>query len=104
MLVQESVADRFVELLVDKTRRVNYGDPFDAAMDMGTVIDEASAQRFETVVYEAVAAGARLLVGNVRRGALYSPTVLDRVTPDMGVVRHETFGPGLSRDPLQDRG
>jgi aldehyde dehydrogenase (NAD+) len=87
------VADRFVELLVDKTRRVNYGDPFDASVDMGTVIDEASARRFETVVCEAVAAGARLLVGNVRRGALYSPTVLDRVTPDMGVVRHETFGP-----------
>ena len=37
--------------------------------------------------------GARLLVGNVRRGALYSPTVLDRVTPSMTVVLHETFGP-----------
>jgi aldehyde dehydrogenase (NAD+) len=93
MLVQEAVADRFVELLVEKTRAVKYGDPFDPAMDMGTVIDEPSARRFETVVNEAVAQGARLLVGNVRRGALYSPTVLDRVTPDMTVVRHETFGP-----------
>ena len=93
MLVQESVADRFVELLVEKTRAVKYGDPFDPAMDMGTVIDEPSAQRFEAVVNEAVSGGARLLVGNVRRGALYSPTVLDRVTPDMTVVRHETFGP-----------
>ena len=43
MLVQESVADRFVELLVEKTRAVRYGDPFDPAMDMGTVIDSASA-------------------------------------------------------------
>jgi aldehyde dehydrogenase (NAD+) len=93
ILVQESVADRFVELLVEKTRAVKYGDPFDPTMDMGTVIDEASARRFEVVVNEAVAAGARLLIGNVRRGALYSPTVLDRVMPDMGVVRHETFGP-----------
>jgi aldehyde dehydrogenase (NAD+) len=93
MLVQESVADRFVELLVEHTRRVKYGDPFDASMDMGTVIDEPSARRFEAVVNEAVAAGAKLLAGNVRRGALYSPTVLDRVTPDMNVVRHETFGP-----------
>jgi len=93
MLVQEGVAERFVELLVEKTREVKYGDPFDAAMDMGTVIDEPSARRFEAVVDEAVAAGARLLVGNIRRGALYSPTVLDRVTPDMNVVRHETFGP-----------
>jgi phosphonoacetaldehyde dehydrogenase len=93
MLVQESVADRFIELLVEKTRAVKYGDPFDPSMDMGTVIDEPSARRFEAVVNDAVAAGARLLVGNLRRGALYSPTVLDRITPNMAVVRHETFGP-----------
>jgi phosphonoacetaldehyde dehydrogenase len=93
MLVEESVADRFVELLVEKTRAVRYGDPFDPATDMGTVIDEAAAMRFEAVVNEAVAGGARLLIGNVRRGALYSPTVLDHVTPQMTVVRQETFGP-----------
>ena len=93
ILVQASVADRFVELLVERTRAVKYGDPFDPAMDMGTVIDEPSARRFEAVVSEAVADGARLLIGNVRRGALYSPTVLDRVAPNMTVVRHETFGP-----------
>lgn len=93
ILVQERVADRFVELLLEKTRAVKYGDPFDAQMDMGTVIDERSARRFEAVVNDAVAAGAELLFGNIRRGALYSPTVLDRVRPDMEVVRHETFGP-----------
>lgn len=93
ILVQASVADRFVELLVERTRAVKYGDPFDPTMDMGTVIDEPSARRFEAVVNEAVADGARLLIGNVRRGALYSPTVLDRVNPRMTVVRHETFGP-----------
>ena len=93
ILVQHSVADRFVELLVEKTRAVRYGDPFDPGMDMGTVIDERSARRFESVVNEAVAGGARLLAGNVRRGALYSPTVLDQVAPQMTVVREETFGP-----------
>jgi phosphonoacetaldehyde dehydrogenase len=93
MLVQDSVADRFVDALVEKTRAVKYGDPFDPEMDMGTVIDEPSARRFEAVVNEAVAGGAKLLVGNIRRGALYSPTVLDRVTPDMSVVKNETFGP-----------
>jgi aldehyde dehydrogenase (NAD+) len=93
ILVQESVADRFVELLVEKTRAVKYGDPFDPAVDMGTVIDESAARRFEALVNEAIAAGARLLIGNVRRGALYSPTVLDRVRPEMTVVREETFGP-----------
>ena len=93
MLVQESVLDRFVELLLERTRAVKYGDPMDPATDMGTVIDEAAARLFEARVNDAVARGARLLYGNERRGALYSPTVLDRVTPDMPLVRQETFGP-----------
>jgi phosphonoacetaldehyde dehydrogenase len=93
ILVHQAVADRFVELLVEKTKAVKYGDPFDPKTDMGTVIDEAAATRFEAVVNEAIANGAKLLVGNVRRGALYSPTVLDHVRPEMTVVREETFGP-----------
>jgi len=62
-------------------------------MDMGTVIDSAAAQLFEARVQEAVSQGARLLVGNQRQGALYAPTVIDNVRPDMAVVREETFGP-----------
>jgi len=93
MLVHESVADHFTELLLEKTRAIRYGDPMDESMDMGTVIDEAAAMHFEAVVNEAIAQGARLLAGNIRRGALYSPTVLDRVDPAMRVVRQETFGP-----------
>ena len=71
----------------------SYGDPFDPANDMGTVIDEAAARLFEARVDEAVAQGARLLAGNRRDGALYSPTVLDHVRPEMTLVREETFGP-----------
>lgn len=93
MLVHESLADRFVELLVEKTKAVKYGDPMDPNVDMGTVIDEEAAIYFETVVNEAIAAGATLKCGNIRRGALYSPTVLDHVTLDMRVAREETFGP-----------
>lgn len=93
MLVQESVADRFVELLVEKTRALKHGDPMDPATDVGTVIDEAAARQFEAVVNEAIAAGARLLHGNVRDGASYSPTVLERVSPEMTVAKRETFGP-----------
>jgi putative phosphonoacetaldehyde dehydrogenase len=93
MLVHEKVADRFVELLVAKTRAWKYGDPSDPAMDMGTVIDEPAAQLFEARVNEAVSQGAKLLAGNVRKGALYSPTVIDRVDPAMAVAKQETFGP-----------
>jgi phosphonoacetaldehyde dehydrogenase len=93
MLAQESVAGRFTELLLEKSRALKYGDPMDPDTDMGTVIDEAAARSFEEKVNEAVAQGARLLYGNIRAGALYSPTVLDRVDPQMRVVREETFGP-----------
>ena len=93
MLVHESVADRFVEMLLAKTQAWTFGDPMDAKVEMGTVIDEAAAKLFEARVNEAVAQGARLLAGNQRQGALYSPTVLDRVDPGMTVVKQETFGP-----------
>ena len=93
MLVHEAVANAFVEQVVEKTRAWKHGDPMDKTNDMGTVIDESAAVFFERRVNEAVAQGAKLLVGNQRRGALYSPTVIDRVTPDMRVAKEETFGP-----------
>jgi len=93
LLVHEAVAARFTELVVEKTRAWRFGDPSDATLDMGTVIDEGAARLFEARVNEAVAQGARLLVGNVRDGALYSPTVLDQVRPEMTVAMQETFGP-----------
>jgi len=93
MLVHEAVADAFVEQVVTKTRAWRYGDPSDKAMDMGTVIDEPAAKLFEARVNDAVAQGAKLLVGNERRGALYAPTVVDRVRPEMLLVKEETFGP-----------
>ena len=93
MLVQEAIAERFTGLLLEKSRAVSYGDPMDPKMDMGTVIDEPAARSFEARVHEAVEQGARLLYGNIRAGALYSPTVLDRVRPEMTLVKQETFGP-----------
>src|SRR6201996_8734495 len=78
IIVQKSIAARFTELVVEKTREWTYGDPFDASNQMGTVIDEAAARLFEVRVNEAVAQGARLLVGNQRKSAFYAPAVLDR--------------------------
>jgi len=93
MLVHASIAERFVEALLAKTQALKYGDPMDPATDMGTVIDEAAARSIEEKVNDAVARGAKLLCGNIRKGALYSPTVLDHVKPEMPVVKYETFGP-----------
>jgi putative phosphonoacetaldehyde dehydrogenase len=93
ILVHEKIASAFTEVLVQKTKQWTYGDPLDPKVDMGTVINETSAKHFESLVNDAVAEGARLLAGNKRSGAQYSPTVIDKVRSDMDVVKHETFGP-----------
>ena len=93
MLVHRDVADEFVEKLVAKTKAWTFGDPMNPRLEMGTVIDEPAARLFEARVDEAISQGARLLAGNERQGALYPPTVIDRVDPKMTVVMQETFGP-----------
>jgi len=93
MLVHEKVAQDFTDLVLAKTHAWSHGDPADGNTLMGTVIDEQAAMLFEARVNEAVSQGARLLCGNQRRGALYAPTVIDQVRPEMTLVREETFGP-----------
>ncbi len=93
MIVHEAVADRFAELLVEKTRKVKAGDPMDPDTDMGTVIDEEAARYCEDMTNDAIRAGAKLLHGNQREGALYHPTVVDHVPYDCKLVKWETFGP-----------
>ena len=93
MIVHEAIADRFAELLVEKTKKVKFGDPMDPTVDMGTVIDEDAACYCEDMVNDAVRAGAKLLHGNQRKGALYAPTVVDHVLYDCRLVKWETFGP-----------
>ena len=74
----------------------------DPNVDMGTVIDEAAAKLFERARERGRARRARkLLAGNERSGALYSPTVIDRVHPEMNVVQRGDLRPGLAGHPLQ---
>ncbi|MGH6938823.1 phosphonoacetaldehyde dehydrogenase [Hypericibacter sp.] len=93
MIIHEAVADEFVEKLLAKSKAWKYGDPADPKTEMGTVIDEAAARYCENMTNDAVTKGARLLFGNIRKGALYSPTVLDHVPLDCPLVKQETFGP-----------
>ena len=93
MLVHHSVRQRFTDLVADKTKAWSFGDPANPKVEMGTVIDEEAARLFESRVKEAVSQGARLLAGGQREGALFAPTVIDQVRPEMTVVREETFGP-----------
>ncbi|MBN9689928.1 MAG: phosphonoacetaldehyde dehydrogenase [Verrucomicrobia bacterium] len=93
ILVQEGIAAEFTRRLVERTREYVCGDPMNEATKVGTVIDEPNAVYLETVVREAVAAGAKVLVGGERRGALLSPTVIADVPRDCRMVVCESFGP-----------
>jgi putative phosphonoacetaldehyde dehydrogenase len=95
VLCVESVADDLAVLVTEKAKKLKYGDPMNPHTDVGTVINEQAARLFEARVNDAVEHGAKLLYGNDRQGAVYSPTVLDFVPPDCELVREETFGPPI---------
>ena len=93
ILVVNRVADEFAELVVERAKKLRCGDPMDPATDIGTVINEVAATLFESRVSKAVASGAKVLYGQRRQGALFSPTVVDHVPFDCELVHEETFGP-----------
>ncbi len=95
ILVVDSVADAFAELVVKKAKALKAGDPTDPATDVGTVIHEDAAKLFQQRVIDAVDAGATLLHGNDRQGAVFPPTVVDHVPWDSELVMEETFGPAI---------
>jgi len=95
ILVIESVADAFVSIVIEKAKKLKAGDPSDPATDVGTVINEKSAVMFQRRVDDAVARGAVLRHGNDRKGAIFPPTVVDKVPFDCELVREETFGPAI---------
>ncbi|MBI1839424.1 MAG: phosphonoacetaldehyde dehydrogenase [Verrucomicrobia bacterium] len=93
ILVHESIEKEFTRRLVEKTREYVCGDPMDEATRVGTVIDEQSAIYLDTVVKEAIAAGAKVLTGGERKGALFPPTVIANVPRFCRMVDCESFGP-----------
>jgi putative phosphonoacetaldehyde dehydrogenase len=93
ILVQDGIAPEFTRRFVERAKEYLCGDPMDEATRVGTVIDEASAKQLEAVLLEAVAAGARVLSGGRREGALLHPTVLADVPRDCRMVMCESFGP-----------
>lgn len=102
VLCIDSVGDDFAKLVTEKASKLRYGDPMDPDTDVGTVINEKAAMLFQSRVNDAIEKGARLLYGNDRRGALYSPTVLDHVPADCELVVEETFGPPIPIIRIRD--
>lgn len=93
ILCQESVADRFVPLVLERAKRLRFGDPMDPSTDLGTVVHARAAELFEKRVYLAEAMGAKVLYDPGRKGALLPPIVVDHVPHESDLVMQETFGP-----------
>ena len=93
ILVQESVADEFVMLLLEKAKALKFGNPMDPQTQLGCVISASAAELFEQRVIEAEQLGAKVLYHPPRDGALLPPIVVDHVPHDCGLVMQETFGP-----------
>ncbi|WP_271424591.1 NAD-dependent succinate-semialdehyde dehydrogenase [Aequorivita sinensis] len=96
LIVDESIAEEFVEKLVVKVRELKSGDPLDQETYIGTLAREDLAKDIEKQVNDSIKAGAKLVVGGKRQGAYFEPTVLTNVTENMAVFKEETFGPALS--------
>ncbi|WP_420857568.1 phosphonoacetaldehyde dehydrogenase [Marivivens marinus] len=93
ILVQESVADRFVPKVLEKAKAIRFGDPQDPATELGCVIHAQAAELFEKRVYMAAEQGAKVLYDPGRKGALLPPIVVDHVPHESELVMEETFGP-----------
>ncbi|WP_455372725.1 phosphonoacetaldehyde dehydrogenase [Limibacillus halophilus] len=93
ILVQEKVHEAFVPLVLEKAKRIKFGDPMDPETDLGTVVHEKAAKTFEARVYDAAEKGAEVLYDPGRNGAVLPPIVVDRVPHESELVMEETFGP-----------
>ena len=94
------VRPAFVDLLVEKTRRIKVGNPLDRDVWLGPVINEAAIRTYEQAVERARRDGGRILAGGRRltqepfdRGYFVEPTIIDGLTPDHPLFSQELFVP-----------
>ena len=98
--VEQSVAERFTQLCVEKTRKLRLGSPADPESDVGPMIRERELEKVEQQLRDAEQRGARILTGGNRRPDLgpnfLEPAVVINVDHSMQLMREETFGPVLA--------
>jgi len=101
VLVHESIADRFVELVAAQAPKYQPGDPLDARTVMGAIVDETQLKTVLGFIEAGRADGARAITGGRQArsdsGGFYvEPTVFDGATNQMRIAREEIFGPVMS--------
>ena len=105
--VQESVKDKFVDLLLKKLKKVKVGDPTDPSTDIGPLISSSHRERGEGYIERGVKQGGKLLEGGGRpklrgmeNGFFLNPTVIYTENQKSDIVQEEIFGPVFSVLPF----
>ena len=96
--VMETIADDFIDAVVEEAKKVRLGDPMNGKTDMGPMVSQLQLQKSITKVKNAKTEGARLLCGGDRpdqfdKGYFFQPTVFDNIDSQMEMMNVETFGP-----------
>jgi succinate-semialdehyde dehydrogenase/glutarate-semialdehyde dehydrogenase len=102
--VQRGIYDRFVKLLVEKTKAMKVGEGFEPDVQIGALIDENAVKKAEEHVADAVKRGAKLLCGGKRvdrAGYFFEATVLADVPKDGLCMKEETFAPVAAVTPFE---
>ena len=102
IFAQNDVYGDFIDALKPAVENLTTGNPLDEDVKMGPMIRASDAERVESWVQEAVAAGASVVTGGTREGTMYSPTILADVAPEMKVSCDEIFGPALGISRIDD--
>jgi succinate-semialdehyde dehydrogenase/glutarate-semialdehyde dehydrogenase len=96
LLVQDSVYDAFAQKLAERVAKLKVGNGMEAGVTTGPLIDSAAVAKVEEHIADALAKGARIVIGGKRHalgGLFFEPTILAEVNTAMKVTREETFGP-----------
>jgi acyl-CoA reductase-like NAD-dependent aldehyde dehydrogenase len=93
VVVDRSVAGDFASLLGEKAGALKVGDPRDPETQIGPMVNAGAVERVSGLVKDAVEHGAQVVTGGEADGALFPPTVLTGVTPQMRIYGEESFGP-----------
>lgn len=103
LILHENVYEKFMEMLVERTKRLKLGDGLLPTIDVGPCINEAQRRIVQSYVEIGKNEGAQLVCGgtianqgDLAKGWFYEPTIFDNVKPSMRIAQEEIFGPVLS--------
>lgn len=109
LLLQQEIYDKFIERLVDRTKKIRVGNGLDPKTEMGPLISKAHMEKVLNYIQIGIDEGARLVCGGNRitkepfdKGYFVEPTIFVNTRPDMRIVQEEIFGPVLVVQKFKD--